>query len=109
MNQMNHCKHVTCVHKANIMKLADGLFLETCRQVAKEYECSGINFSDMIVNNASMQFVAKPQQFDVMVWSYCRQHWCGSCPMTRDCSGGKQRREFALFEPGCWHVAKDIM
>ncbi|WAQ92639.1 hypothetical protein PtA15_17A121 [Puccinia triticina] len=49
------------------MKLADGLFLETCRQVAKEYERSGINFSDMIVKNASMQFVAKPQQFDVMV------------------------------------------
>ncbi|OAV94482.1 hypothetical protein PTTG_26972 [Puccinia triticina 1-1 BBBD Race 1] len=63
----NHRKHVTCVHKANIMKLADGLFLETCCQVAKEYKRSGITFSDMIVNNASMHLVAKPQQFDVTV------------------------------------------
>ena len=63
----NGRKKVTCVHKANIMKLADGLFLETCRKVAKEYERSGITFNDMIVDNASMQLVAKPQQFDVMV------------------------------------------
>lgn len=63
----NNRKHVTCVHKANIMKLGDGLFLNTCREVAKEYEGSGITFSDMIVDNTSMQLVAKPQQFDVMV------------------------------------------
>ena len=60
-------QHVTCVHKANIMKLGDGLFLNTCRAVAKEYEGSGITFDDMIVDNTSMQLVARPQQFDVMV------------------------------------------
>jgi isocitrate dehydrogenase (NAD+) len=58
---------VTCVHKANIMKLGDGLFLRICQEVAKEYESSGIKFEQMIVDNTSMQLVAKPQQFDVMV------------------------------------------
>jgi isocitrate dehydrogenase (NAD+) len=39
---------VTCVHKANIMKLGDGLFLNTCRKVAEEYKDSGIKFNDMM-------------------------------------------------------------
>lgn len=63
----NDRKTVTCVHKANIMKLGDGLFLNTFRQLAKEYESSGLKFNDMIVDNTSMQLVAKPQQFDVLV------------------------------------------
>ena len=42
---------VTCVHKANIMKLGDGLFLNTFRRVAEEYRSSGIEFNDMIVDN----------------------------------------------------------
>ncbi|KAG9118943.1 isocitrate dehydrogenase (NAD(+)) idh1 [Ceratobasidium sp. 392] len=63
----NNRKKVTCVHKANIMKLGDGLFLNTFRQVAEEYKSSGIQFNDMIVDNTSMQLVAKPGQFDVMV------------------------------------------
>ncbi|CAD5125590.1 DgyrCDS13793 [Dimorphilus gyrociliatus] len=58
-------KKVTAVHKANIMKLGDGLFLECCREVAKEYP--DIEFNDMIVDNASMQMVSKPNQFDVIV------------------------------------------
>ncbi|KAL5013767.1 hypothetical protein ScPMuIL_008037 [Solemya velum] len=58
-------KKVTAIHKANIMKLADGLFLQCCRDVAKSYP--DIEFSDMIVDNASMQMASKPQQFDVMV------------------------------------------
>lgn len=61
----NGRKKVTSVHKANIMKLADGLFLESCRKVSKEYP--DIAFNDMIVDNASMQMVSRPQQFDVMV------------------------------------------
>ena len=44
-------KKVTCVHKANIMKLGDGLFLNTFRRVAEEYKSSGIAFNDMIVDN----------------------------------------------------------
>jgi isocitrate dehydrogenase (NAD+) len=42
---------VTCVHKANIMKLGDGLFLNTFRRVAEEYKASGIESNDMIVDN----------------------------------------------------------
>ena len=49
------------------MKLGDGLFLNTFRRVAEEYRSSGIEFNDMIVDNTSMQLVAKPTQFDVMV------------------------------------------
>ena len=49
------------------MKLGDGLFLNTFRRVAEEYKPYGIEANDMIVDNTSMQLVAKPQQFDVMV------------------------------------------
>ena len=49
------------------MKLGDGLFLRTFRRVAEEYKSSGIIADDMIVDNTSMQLVAKPGQFDVMV------------------------------------------
>lgn len=53
--------------KLQIRKLADGLFLRTCRDVAKEYEHHGIQVNDMIVDNTAMQLVSRPQQFDVMV------------------------------------------
>ena len=49
------------------MKLGDGLFLNTFRRVAEEYKSSGLEINDMIVDNTSMQLVAKPTQFDVMV------------------------------------------
>jgi len=62
---LNNRKTVTAVHKANIMKLADGLFLESCREVAKKYP--GIKYNEIIVDNCSMQLVSKPEQFDVMV------------------------------------------
>ncbi|CAG2211592.1 IDH3 [Mytilus edulis] len=58
-------KKVTAIHKANIMKLGDGLFLESCRKVACLYP--DIEFNDMIIDNASMQMVSRPQQFDVLV------------------------------------------
>lgn len=58
-------KKVTCVHKANIMKLTDGLFLDTFREVAKDYP--SIEANDIIVDNCCMQMVSKPQQFDVLV------------------------------------------
>lgn len=62
---LNNRKTVTAVHKANIMKLADGLFLESCRQVATKYP--SIKYNEIIVDNCCMQLVAKPEQFDVMV------------------------------------------
>ncbi len=57
---------VTAVHKANIMKLSDGLFLESCRTVAADYE-DRIEFEDRIVDNMCMQLVQKPNLYDVMV------------------------------------------
>lgn len=58
-------KKVTVVHKANIMKLGDGLFLRCCDEVSRLYP--NIEFERMIVDNACMQMVSKPQQFDVLV------------------------------------------
>ncbi|XP_056129394.1 isocitrate dehydrogenase [NAD] subunit gamma, mitochondrial [Lampris incognitus] len=56
---------VTAVHKANIMKLGDGLFLQCCKEVAAGYP--DITFDSMIVDNTTMQLVSNPEQFDVMV------------------------------------------
>jgi isocitrate dehydrogenase (NAD+) len=58
-------KKVTAVHKANIMKFSDGLFLQTAREVAEEY--SDIEFEDRIVDNLSMQLVSRPEEYDVLV------------------------------------------
>lgn len=63
---VNDRKKVTAVHKANIMKLSDGLFLESCREVAAKYP--GIEYNEIIVDNCCMQLVSKPEQFDVMVY-----------------------------------------
>jgi isocitrate dehydrogenase (NAD+) len=57
---------VTAVHKANIMKLSDGLFLESCRTVAVDYE-GRVEFEDRIVDNMCMQLVQKPELYDVLV------------------------------------------
>jgi isocitrate dehydrogenase (NAD+) len=61
----NKRKKVTAVHKANIMKYSDGLFLETARDVARSYP--DIEFEDRIVDNMCMQLVQKPQLYDVIV------------------------------------------
>jgi isocitrate dehydrogenase (NAD+) len=59
-------KQVTIVHKANILKMVSGLFLEVGRAVASEYE-GRVVATDMIVDNCAMQLVMRPEQFDVMV------------------------------------------
>jgi isocitrate dehydrogenase (NAD+) len=56
---------VTAVHKANIMKFSDGLFLETAREVAKEND--DIEFEDRIVDNLCNQLVSRPEEYDVIV------------------------------------------
>ncbi|KAJ9424237.1 isocitrate dehydrogenase [NAD] subunit 1, mitochondrial [Fusarium oxysporum] len=102
---------VTCIHKANIMKLADGLFRSTFHQVAKDYPTLEVN--DMIVDNASMQAVSRPQQFDVMVMpnlyggilSNIGAALVGGPGIVPGCNMG---REVAVFEPGCRHVGLDI-
>ena len=62
----NGRRKVTAVHKANIMKLSDGLFLESCRTVAADYD-GKVEFEDRIVDNMCMQLVQKPDLYDVLV------------------------------------------
>jgi len=62
----NGRRKVTAVHKANIMKLSDGLFLESVRTVAADYE-GRVEFEDRIVDNMCMQLVQKPELYDVLV------------------------------------------
>lgn len=61
----NGRKKVTCVHKANILKLSDGMFLDIFKQIAQDYP--DIEATDIIVDNACMQLVMRPEQFDVLV------------------------------------------
>jgi len=61
----NGRKKVTAVHKANIMKFTDGLFLAAARKVAREF--AGVEFEDRIVDNMCMQLVQKPELYDVLV------------------------------------------
>jgi isocitrate dehydrogenase (NAD+) len=58
-------KRITAVHKANIMKLSDGLFLDCCRNVAREYPA--IQYDEMIVDNTCMQLVLDPTRFDMLL------------------------------------------
>ncbi|PUU79544.1 hypothetical protein B9Z19DRAFT_815772 [Tuber borchii] len=107
----NQRKKVTCIHKANIMKLADGLFRTTFHEVAKTYPQLEVN--DLIVDNASMQAVSRPQQFDVLVMpnlygsilSNIGAALVGGPGIIPGCNMG---REYAVFEPGCRHVGLDI-
>jgi len=62
----NKRKKVTLVHKANIMKETDGLFLKVGREVAEAYRCQ-VEFEDRIVDNMCMQLVQKPELYDVLV------------------------------------------
>ncbi|KAI8909495.1 hypothetical protein EDD86DRAFT_190708 [Gorgonomyces haynaldii] len=65
MAAKKNARRITCAHKANIMKLTDGLFLETFYQVAKEYP--QIKADDVIVDDMAMKLVATPDKFDVVV------------------------------------------
>ncbi len=61
----NGRKKITSIHKANIMKLSDGLFLDCARKVAKKFP--RIEYNEMIVDNACMQLVLRPHQFDILL------------------------------------------
>ncbi|CUM67129.1 uncharacterized protein PRCAT00004818001 [Priceomyces carsonii] len=107
----NNRKLVTAIHKANIMKLGDGLFRQTVKDVGQLYP--GIQVSDLIVDNASMQAVARPEQFDVLV----TPNLYGSILSNIGAAliggpglvpGANFGREYAVFEPGCRHVGLDI-
>ena len=64
-SRKNQRKKIHAIHKANIMKLSDGLFLRCCRDVAKEYP--EITYGEHIVDNTCMQLVMNPYQYDVLV------------------------------------------
>ncbi|CAM8891082.1 unnamed protein product [Rhodiola kirilowii] len=100
---LNNRKKVTAVHKANIMKLADGLFLESCREVAAKYPT--IEYNEIIVDNCCMQLVSKPEQFDVMVTpnlygNLVANIAAGIAGGTGVMPGGNVGAEHAVFEQG---------
>jgi len=100
-------KKVTAVHKANIMKLGDGLFLKCCTEVSKLYP--NIEFEQMIVDNTTMQLVSNPQQFDVMVMPNLYGNiidnlavgLVGGAGMV---GGASYSSDLAVFEPGAKHT-----
>lgn len=108
----NNRKKVTAVHKANIMKLGDGLFRSTVQEVGASLY-PNIEVGTIIVDNASMQAVSYPQQFDVLV----TPNLYGSILSNIGAAlvggpglvpGANFGREHAVFEPGCRHVGLDI-
>jgi len=106
----NNRKKVTCVHKANIMKLGDGLFLKSCTEMAKLYP--NIIFENMIVDNACMQMVAKPQQFDVLVLpnlygNIIDNLGAGLVGGAGVVAGASYSSEVAIFEPGARHAFQE--
>ena len=63
--QRNQKKHVTCVHKSNVMRKTDGLFAKSCKSVSKEFP--DVKFDEMYVDACSMNLIRQPQEFDVIV------------------------------------------
>ena len=103
-------KKVTAIHKANIMKLGDGLFLRSCQEISELYP--HIQFDEMIVDNACMQMVSKPQQFDVMVMpnlygNILANLAAGLVGGAGLVAGEGYSKECAVFEPGArWDLTK---
>ncbi|XP_036046870.1 probable isocitrate dehydrogenase [NAD] gamma 2, mitochondrial [Onychomys torridus] len=104
-------KKVTVVHKANIMKLGDGLFLQCCKDVAAHYP--QITFESMIIDNTTMQLVSNPQKFDVMVMpnlygniinSICTGLVGGSGLVP----GANYGDIYAIFETGSREISKEL-
>lgn len=104
-------KKVTTVHKANIMKLSDGLFLETSRNVAKDYP--NIVHNDMIIDNTCMQLVSNPHQFDVVLTtnlygSIISNVICGLLGGAGLLAGKNYGDQYAIFEPGTRNTGTGI-
>ncbi|PNW70650.1 hypothetical protein CHLRE_17g728800v5 [Chlamydomonas reinhardtii] len=108
---LNHRKKVSAIHKANIMKLGDGMFLKACREVARNFP--NIKYEEVIVDNTCMQLVNKPHQFDVMVTpnlygNLVSNVVAGLCGGFGVVPGGNIGDGVAVFEQGARHVAKDL-
>ncbi|GMR48044.1 hypothetical protein PMAYCL1PPCAC_18239, partial [Pristionchus mayeri] len=104
-------KKVTAVHKANIQKLGDGLFLQMATDMAKEY--SNIEFDSMIVDNASMQLVKRPQQFDIMLMpnlygNIISNIACGLVGGPGLVSGMNFGEHYAVFETGTRNTGSSL-
>ncbi|CAH0597719.1 unnamed protein product [Chrysodeixis includens] len=100
-------KKVTAVHKANIMKLGDGLFLRSCEEMARLYP--RIQFEKMIVDNCTMQMVSNPNQFDVMVTpnlygNIVDNLASGLVGGAGVVAGASYSAECAVFEQGARHI-----
>ncbi|RZF43778.1 hypothetical protein LSTR_LSTR009201 [Laodelphax striatellus] len=108
----NNRKKVTAVHKANIMKLGDGLFLKSCQEMAKLYP--KIEFEAMIVDNCTMQLVSRPQQFDVMVTpnlygNIIDNTFSGIVGGAGVVAGASYSPECVVFEPGARHTFSEAV
>uniref|UniRef100_A0A9J8BIQ0 Isocitrate dehydrogenase [NAD] subunit, mitochondrial n=1 Tax=Cyprinus carpio carpio TaxID=630221 RepID=A0A9J8BIQ0_CYPCA len=104
-------RRVTAVHKANIMKLGDGLFLQCCKEVASGYP--DIEFDSMIVDNTTMQLVSKPHQFDVMLmpnlYGNVVSNVCaGLVGGPGLVPGANYGRDYAVFETATRNTGKSI-
>jgi isocitrate dehydrogenase (NAD+) len=104
-------KKVTAVHKANIMKIGDGLFLEVCKNMAAKYP--DIKFDNMIIDNASMQLVSNPHQFDVMLMpnlygNILSNIGCGIVGGPGLMSGINVGDKYAVFETGSRNTGTSI-
>merc|ERR1719412_154091 len=99
----NGRKKVTLIHKANIMKVTDGMFLEVSKNVAKDFP--DIKHEAMIIDNCCMQLVSNPWQFDVMVLTnlygtIVSNLVCGLIGGPGVTAGANYGPKYALFEPG---------
>ncbi|XP_077488385.1 isocitrate dehydrogenase [NAD] subunit gamma, mitochondrial-like [Amblyomma americanum] len=109
--RQNGRKKITAVHKANIMKLSDGLFLKCCTEVSKLYP--EIEFDNMIIDNCSMQLVSNPSQFDVLLLpnlygNILTNIACGLVGGPGITSGRNYGHEYAVFETGTRNTGKSI-
>jgi len=99
-------KKVTCVHKANIMKKGDGMFMRSFYEIAKDYPM--IEANDLIVDNTCMQLVSHPHQFDVMVMpnlygNIIDNLAAGLVGGAGVVPGEAMSQDFAIFESGARH------
>eukprot|EP00698_Gefionella_okellyi_P018458 TRINITY_DN5528_c0_g1_i1.p1 TRINITY_DN5528_c0_g1~~TRINITY_DN5528_c0_g1_i1.p1 ORF type:complete len:353 (-),score=96.17 TRINITY_DN5528_c0_g1_i1:17-1075(-) len=108
----NDRRKVTAVHKANIMKLADGLFIESCRKIAQNYP--DIKYEEVIIDACCMQLVSNPRKFDVMVMPNLYGTIVGN--VAAGLIGGpgvvagiNYGPKIAVFEQGVRHLAFDIV
>lgn len=108
---LNNRKKVTAVHKANIMKMCDGLFLRACRETALRYP--SIKYSEMIIDNCCMQMITNPWQFDILVMPNLYGSIVANVAVSLVggsglAPGANIGTDFAIFEPGNRHKAKDL-